>query len=98
MNTEKLRELYPELTELAKIGNFIRICALLRHDVGITKIGNILINDLTARELTWGLDKLVLQADLDEYEAVIADDEPLYTKTKLNAMKKADLVALLLGE
>ena len=96
-----LQEQMPELRDLIKKNNFIRLKALLRHNQKIVRISNFLLDDLTEKELQFGLEWLACKEQLNEIDDVLEEAEknsPVYSKTGLNKLKKAQLVELILCE
>lgn len=103
-----LKELIPELQVLAKRGNFPRLTALLKIH-GHKFVDGVRMSELTTgREVIFLLGKVKADIELQELNELIDDcervadkaDEAIksgWTKTKLNKMKKAELVDLILS-
>ena len=96
MSNKTFEEIYPEIKELIKRGNYIRVSVLLRI-AGHNKLHGDIVANYKPRELALAVDLLACERALEQVMSV-SKVEQVYTKTQLNKMKKAELVDLFLGE
>lgn len=101
MSIATFEEILPELRELVKKNNFIRINALLRHSGYNTLCGEKL-PDLSPREIGFLLERQAAENELNalKKEIILISAEPIVelSKTELNKLKKSELIDLLIGE